>query len=238
MRKRSKSFIRKIIKLLILLIILFFVSSVAKKYLKFDIKNVGQAQNKNYSGVGQEKVKNQDGYNTIFITDNKKEYKEYKQGGSSSWKDREYWGGTMEENGCGITSMSIILSGYGMDYSPEVLRKKYFPKLNYANLSKELSNNFGIENSDFLYANVYWSEKKLEEHLLTNRPILVCLSADNGKNRFTAKSHYMVLLATDEKGKVYISNPNGLEGEANCSGWYDFDYVIPYIAKVMYITSY
>lgn len=237
MKKRHK---KKSVRLIISFLILFILIYMAYNKFMGVYAPVGKKNNSNYSGIGQEAVKGKDGYFTTFTTvgSHKKTYLEYKQNWTSSWAKNEYWGGTMEENGCGITSMSIILSGYNMDYSPEVLRKKYFPKLNYANLSKELSDNFGIENSDFLYANVYWSEKSLEEHLLTDRPILICLSADNGKNRFTAKSHYMVLLATDGKGKVYISNPNGLEGEANCSGWYDFDYVIPYIAKVMYITSY
>ena len=236
MKDRHKTKKLPIFRLLILFIIIYVV------YNKFTgiYLPVGKKSNSNYSGIGQEVVEGKDGYFTTFTTaeNHKKTYLEYKQNWTSSWAKNEYWGGTMEENGCGITSMSIILSGYNLDYSPEVLRKKYFPKLNYANLSKEFSDTFGIENSDFLYANVYWSEKKLEEHLLTNRPVLLCLSTDNGKNRFTAKSHYMVLLATDGKGKVYISNPNGLQDSPNCSGWYDFDYVIPYIAKVMYITSY
>ena len=57
-----------------------------------------------------------DGYFTTFTTVNnhKKTYK-------------EYWGDTMAENGCGITVMSIILSGYGKDYTPEDLREKYYP---------------------------------------------------------------------------------------------------------------
>ncbi len=233
MRKRSKSFIRKIIKLLILLIILFFVSSVAKKYLKFDIKNVGQAQNKNYSGVGQEKVKNQDGYNTIFITDNKKKYKEYKQGGSSSWKDREYWGGTMEENGCGITSMAIIASAYGKSKTPEDLRKEYSPHLAGDDIPKELNNTFGIECSDFYYSTVYFSKKAVIEQLEKDKPILICVW-DKPDARWTEKSHYMVLLATDGDNKIYVSNPNGEENKSP-SGWYDTEKVLPYIAKALFI---
>ena len=70
-----------------------------------------------------------DGYFTTFTTVNnhKKKYKEYKQNGDSSWSNKEYWGDTMAENGCGITVMSIILSGYGKDYTPEDLREKYYP---------------------------------------------------------------------------------------------------------------
>ena len=86
---------------------------------------IKQDKNSNYSGIGQEKVKNKDGYFTTFTTaePNKKIYKEYKQNGNSSWSNNYYWGNTMAENGCGITVMSIILSGYNKKYTPEDLRK-------------------------------------------------------------------------------------------------------------------
>ena len=51
----------------------------------------------------------------------------------------------MAENGCGITVMSIILSGYGKDCTPEDLREKYYPVMNYEQLSDELSSTFGIK---------------------------------------------------------------------------------------------
>mgnify|MGYP001049381875 CR=1 FL=1 len=233
MRKRNKSFLRKIIKLLILLIILFFAFSLAKKYFKTDIKNIGQAQNKNYSGIGQEKVKGKDGYDTIFITDSSKEYKEYKQGGNSSWSNKEYWGGTMEENGCGITSISIITSGYKNEFTPDDLRKKYMPHLVGENIPKELNNTFGIKCSDFYYSTVYFSKKAIIEQLEKDRPILICVW-NKPDARWTEKSHYMVLLATDGENKIYVSNPNGEENESP-SGWYDTERVLPYIAKALFI---
>lgn len=231
--KQHKKKSKLILKLFILIIVVYCIL----KKLPFYYTNVAQNSNKNYSGIGQETAKKQDGYFTTFTTNGKptKTYIEYKQNGTGSWANRDYWGGTMEENGCGITAMSIILSGYNLEYTPEDLRKKYSPVLDHSNFSKELSNTFGIENSDFLYANVYWSQQKLEEQLLSDRPVLVCMWSKHGKNRWTAKSHYMVLLATDGKGKVYVSNPNGLSNAENSSGWYDFDYVTPYIAKAMYI---
>lgn len=201
---------------------------------------IKQDVNSNYLGIGQENVKNQDGYFTTFTTieTNKKVYKEYKQNGTSSWAKNNYWGGTMEENGCGITALSIILSGYDKNYTPEDLRKKYSPVLKYENMSKELKNTFGIENSDFYYDSVHLSKEKLEEHLKTNRPILICVWNKPKENRWTTSSHYMVLLATDEKEKVYISNPNGLENDSKSSGWYDFEEVTPFIAKALYVEKY
>lgn len=109
----------------------------------------------------------------------------------------------------GITAISIILSGYGKNYTPEDLRKKYYPVLDYENLSNELSNTFGIDNSDFYFDSVHLSKKNLIEHLKTNRPILVCVWNKPKNNRFTTDSHYMVLLAADNSDMIYISNPNG-----------------------------
>lgn len=196
--------------------------------------------NMNYSGTGQEKVQGQDGYFTTFTTvdKNKKVYKEYKQGGNSSWSQNQYWGGTMEENGCGITVMSIILSGYNKSYTPENLRKKYQPVLNYDNLSSELSKSYGIKNSNFYYDSDHLSNNTIINHLKTNRPIIACVWNKPHNNRWTTSSHYIALLACDDYNIVYVSNPNGGENDSKSSGWYNINEVSPYIAKILYIESY
>ena len=203
-------------------------------------KVIKQDTNKNYSGIGQEKVKNKDGYFTTFTTEDnyKKTYIEYKQNGNSSWSNKEYWGGTMAENGCGITVMSIILSGYGKDYTPEDLREKYYPVMNYEKLSSELSSTFGIKNSDFYYDSVHLSDESIIEHLQSNRPIIICAWNNPTDNRWTTASHYMVLLAADNKNMVYVSNPNGLENDSKSSGRYDITEITPYIAKALYIEDF
>lgn len=214
-----------------------FISNITNNS---EYKTIKQETNKNYSGVGQENTKGKDGYFTTFTTTEnyKKTYIEYKQNGDSSWSNNQYWSGTMSENGCGITALSIILSGYNRKYSPEDLRQKYYPVLKYDSLSKELSNTFKIENTDFYYDSTYFSKKKLQEHLHTNRPILVCVWNKPHDNRWTTASHYMVLLAADNKDMVYISNPNGGKNDSKSSGWYNFKEIVPYIAKALYIESY
>ena len=205
-----------------------------------EYKTIKQDVNKNYSGIGQEKVKNKNGYFTTFTTieNHKKTYIEYKQNSDASWSNNQYWGGTMAKNGCGITALAIILSGYDQKYTPEDLRQKYYPVLDYDTLSKELSNTFNIKNTDFYYDNVHLSKEKLQEHLKTNRPILICLWNQPHDNRWTTASHYMVLLATDDNDMVYISNPNGGKNDSKSSGWYKFKEITPYIAKALYIESY
>lgn len=239
MKRKHKKKSKTILKIFILFLIIYGTLKIFNQYTT-NYTTVSKSKNSNYSGIGQETVNNKDGYFTTFTTEenHKKTYIEYKQNWKSSWAKKEYWGGTMEENGCGITAMATLLSGYGFNQTPDDLRKKYFPVLNYEKFSQELSETYGIKNSDFMYGNVCWSKEKLIEHLSSNRPVLVCLWSKNGANRWTEKSHYMVLLATDGQDSVYISNPNGLKNSPNSSGWYDFDYVIPYIAKALYIESY
>lgn len=200
-------------------------------------KDIKMDTNENYAGVGQEKISGE-GYFTKFTTvdANKKTFTEYKQN-VEPWKNNEYWNGNMEDYGCGITAMSIVLSGYGQNLTPEDLRTKYYPRLDYTKLSKELKS-YGVDNTDFYFDAKSLSEASIIDHLKTNRPIIVCVWNKPEENRFTSKSHYMVLLAGTDDGKVYISNPNGEENNYRSSGWYDFDEISPYLAKVMYITSY
>ncbi len=244
---------KKIIGLLIILGICLLLKNCSFSDLSYNLnkfiskvtnsseyKTIKQDVNKNYSGIGQEKIKNKDGYFTTFTTteNNKKTYIEYKQNGNSSWSNNQYWGGTMAENGCGITALSIILSGYNKHYSPEALRQKYNPVLKYDSLSQELSKTFNIKNTDFYYDSAHLSKEKIQEHLQTNRPILICVWNKPHDNRWTTASHYMVLLASDDKDMVYISNPNGGANNSKSSGWYNFKEIIPYIAKALYIESY
>ena len=49
-----------------------------------------------------------------------------------------------------ITAMSIVLSGYGQSLTPEDLREKYYPRLDYTTLSKELKS-YGVDNTDFYF---------------------------------------------------------------------------------------
>ena len=199
----------------VILIIIFINNFYQKINTDFNLttsnyKTIKKDINEKYLGKGQEKIENEDGYFTTFTTieENKKIYKEYKQNGNASWKNNEYWGGKMEDTGCGITVMAIILSGYEKNYTPEDLRKKYYPVINYDNLSNELSDTYNIKNSDFYYDSVHLSKQYIINHLNTNRPIIICVWNKPTENRWTTDSHYMALLATDNKDMVYVSNPN------------------------------
>jgi len=189
--------------------------------------------------AGQTLIDEADGYTTKFTTsniENPKIYTEYKQNGESTWSENEYWGGTMSENGCGITSLAIIASGYGLDITPEDLRQEYYPHLDSEDISKALKK-MGIKCSDFCFHDTYISKKYIADWLKTNRPVLVCV--DNKKDdKWTASSHYMVILDVNEDGLFYVSNPNGKDGSEKASGWYKADEIIPYIVKALFVESY
>lgn len=196
---------------------------------------IKQDTNSNYPGIGQKNVEGKDGYFTTFTTKNNKTYKEYKQNGNSSWSNNKYWDDTMKTDGCGITAISIILSAYNKNDTPEDLRKKYYPVLSGDRISSVFSNSFQIDNSDFLYDSSSLSNETIQKHLEKDMPVLICVWNKPNINRWTTASHYMVLLASDGKDMVYVSNPNGLENSSKSSGWYNVSEVIPYIAKVLFI---
>ena len=184
--------------------------------------------------LGQTIVESANGYTTVFSTETK-DYIEYKQM-IGSWAENDYWGGTMSENGCGITSLAIIASGYGLDVTPEDLREKYYPHLDADDIADAI-NDLGIECTDFWFSSIYLNEEYISEWLETDRPILICLDNTNS-NMWTELSHYMVLLDIDEDGNFYVSNPNGEDGSETASNWYSPDEVLPYIAKALFIESY
>lgn len=235
MKQRKLNIKKVILTILIFVFITFFlyqkVSSTIHSYRDF-YQIVKEDQNDNYLGIGQRKGNIEKGYYTTFTSIQHKQYKEYKQN-NGAWKDQLYWQGTMSDNGCGITSLSIILSGYQIEKTPEDLRKTYYPVLNSQNISKELKK-YGIDNSDFYFDQEHLSQRRLEEHLQNDQPILICVWNKPQENRWTNASHYMVLLATCQN-KVYVSNPNGGQNDYHSSGWYNYDEIIPYLAKVLYI---
>ncbi len=238
---------KKIFICIIIMIFIIVLLKIAPQFLEkfpFLVSNhqysiIKQDINSNYSGIGQEKVLDQDGYDTTFTTDGpyEKTYIEYKQNGNASWSNNIYWDDYMKNSGCGITAMAIILSGYGKDVTPEDLRKKYYPVIDYDLLSTELYEDYGIQSSGFFYDSAYLSKGFIKNHLLENRPVLICVWSNPNENRWTTTSHYMVLLASDDDNLVYVSNPNGGINDSKSSGWYPYEEVIPYIVKALFIES-
>lgn len=60
-----------------------------------------------------------DGYTSIYVANSGKQFKEYKQY-EGSYKDTLYmpYGESISSIGCSITSISIVLTGYGINVNP------------------------------------------------------------------------------------------------------------------------
>lgn len=187
-----------------------------------------------YSGKGASRVIGKDGYTTTFSTVNNKVYNEYKQGGKASWANLPYWDNQMWDNGCGITTISIIGSGYGKDITPEDLRKQYYPHLKGNNIPKAIQK-LGINCTEFQYGVNYFTKEYITNYLEKDKPIMVCV-VNKPDTKWTTTSHYLVLLATDNsKNYIYVSNPNAEDGEDDSSGWYKTNDILPYIVKAVFI---
>lgn len=75
-------------------------------------------------------------------------------------------------------------------------------------MSFELKNYFKLNNSNFLYNTYYFQKDYMFNWLNNDKPILICVW-NKPDSRWTTSSHYMLLLATDNISKIYVSNPNG-----------------------------
>lgn len=107
MKKKKKRIIKLIIFIVIIYLSIHFLANNGIKTIANSInsqkyKPIALNENHNYPGLGKLPVEDKDGYFSTFttISKNQKTYKEYKQNGTSSWKENKYWGGTMQENGC------------------------------------------------------------------------------------------------------------------------------------------
>ena len=101
-------------------------------------------------------------YDTFKI--NNKTYVNYKQY-EGPWAFASFAGGTMKNSGCSLTSVSIVLTGYGKEISPGDLR-------NEVNGNKEsllgLLNKHGVQGK--IVANP--TRDSILEQLETGRPII------------------------------------------------------------------
>ena len=161
------------------------------------------------------------GYSGIYTSSSGMSYYEYKQFSPAPWGDNTFMGGTMGDSGCSITSIAIILTGYGIDITPEDLRQKYPGGA----ALQEILASYGV-GSDRKSSKV--TSDEVIEHLKTGKPIIMYL--ENGTdNYWTKKHHFLTLLDwREENGKqqVYVSNPG--KNASHFNGWYDVDKVVSY----------
>lgn len=147
-----------------------------------------------------------------------KEYIEYLQY-AGPWKYNSYMGGNMKNSGCSVTSVAVILSGFGVDKNPEDVRR-----INPSGISIT-----GVLNSFGLKTNVIRkpTQSQLLDHLKTGNPVII-----NAGTGYWSKGsgHYFPVLAADGN-KVYVSNV----GSSSKTGWMDVSKVLEDNKKVIFI---
>lgn len=176
-------------------------SYVKNMYAKLGV-SIEQPETGNQEQQGQEA----NGAYTV----NGRTYPNYKQDSGASWSNNTFAGGTMKSSGCTLTSVAIVLSGYGENVTPEDIRKEVGGKM--TNLVTLLQKH-GISCSR---PGRVLTASEIRSHLQSGKPIIV-----NVKGEWTSSTgHYMVLLDYRNKDgveQVYVSNPGTVNSTKN--GW-------------------
>lgn len=145
-----------------------------------------------------------DGYSSITEVGGKT-YRNYKQY-EGNYAGDYYWGSTIRGAACGPTSVTIVLSGYKLDYSPRDVVKRMINEVcdgtNSHNLSK-LLDLYGIDNERRSYDGSA-SLNAIRQNLSEGRPVIVGIDGSDGV--YSSGGHWMVLLG-EKDGTLIVSNP-------------------------------
>ena len=152
----------------------------------------------------QKNVTGGNGYTTTFTNQFGREFKEYKQNGAP-YSSKRIYDSTVSKVGCGVTSVAIVASGYGINKNP------YECYLVNSNLTNSLRGmGFTVtemgrfENRN---AGVPFDKNKIIEHLKSGNPVIIYVLRSAGST-FTTDKHYMALLDVKDNGNyIYVSDP-------------------------------
>lgn len=162
------------------------------------------------------------GYRGIHTTADGKSYVEYLQY-AGPWAYNSFCGGTMKNSGCSITSVAIILSGFGIDVNPEDLRRRYPNSTNLESLIESYGLKCEVKTASTTSAN------EILEHLKTGNPVII----NAGGYWTNSTGHYFPVIEHLSGNKVYVSNP----GSSTKTGEYTIDKVFESNKKVLFISK-
>lgn len=175
-------------------------------YVKNMYAKLGTSIEKPETGNQEQQGQEANGAYTV----NGRTYPNYKQDSGAPWSSNTFADSTMKKSGCTLTSVAIILSGYGENVTPEDIRREVGGKI--TNLVT-LIQRHGISCSR---PGRVLTASEIRNHLQSGKPIIV-----NVKGEWTSSTgHYMVLLDYRNKDgveQVYVSNPGTVNSTKN--GW-------------------
>lgn len=128
--------------------------------------------------------------------------------------------GTMQNSGCSITSVAVILSGFGIDINPEDIRAQYPNGVNLQTLIQ--SYGLKCETKEKPSAN------EVLNHLRNGNPVII-----NAGGYWTSSTgHYFPVLESLGGNDVYVSNV----GSSTKTGRYNISQVLESNKKVLFIS--
>ncbi len=181
--------------------------------VKSIMKNIfGYVEESVSSGNGTVTLSSGDGYKSLYTSSFGKKYKEYKQNSSdASYRNLMYGDNTIAVQGCSITAIAIVLSGYGYDVTPATWSGN-----NYISVSGVLNSYVGAS-LHYASSNSYDSKQYIQDNLKNGNPVIIHVLA---RSSFTNNEHWMALLDISSDGsQVYLSNPNA----SGQNGWVNID---------------
>lgn len=157
-----------------------------------------------------------------------KQYNVYAQGYNDVWGGKPYWDGTYGTDACGITSTAIILSGLGVNITPEGVNGDGLIQ-NGNTIPYQLKNE--LAKYGFSCSEPDYSKSKIIEHLKSGNPVFVHVSGSKiGNNSY--KGHYVTLLGINEQGQIFLGDP---AGGGNNSGYFDQNNILSGVNWCIYV---
>lgn len=154
----------------------------------------------------------------------------------SLYSQQEWGDQYLKERGCGHTALSIVMSAYGVNYSPleihygdEALTcsERYSGgspsdnrSLSVYSVAKIL-NAVGIKSHPVYIFNDAEAIEDITSALKHNRPVIVMCNRKQSKDgvRLAKSYHFIVLVGIDDSGNIVAINPaNGKVNESHCTG--------------------
>lgn len=160
-----------------------------------------------------------EGYRGEYTTGSGKTFVEYLQY-TGPWWSNYYMGGTMKNSGCSVTSVAVILSGYGIDRNPEDIRRINPDGISIVGVLRS----FGLTCREDQNA----TAEEILQHLNTGNPVII--NAGNGYWSNGSGHYFAVLEANGDQ--VYVSNV----GSSTKTGWMDVNKVLLQNKKVIFIS--
>lgn len=161
-----------------------------------------------------------DGYTSIYVANSGKQFKEYKQY-EGSYKDTLYmpYGESISSIGCSITSISIVLTGYGINVNPANLANHNYLVQHYSEYGISCSRDSA-------------TSENITEHLKNGKPVVVEISGNlkaGGATKYYGQ-HFIALLDINSSGEVYVSDP----GSTTTNGWANVDDIVGISKSALY----